>query len=137
AVGEWRALVAVAGDRYAANLRMGACSKNLCGHWRDELAQLEANLQELEQQRGSADGAALDPPWTPRVAGDVTPPQLEHDRILHAPVGQALRVVARASDPSGVRSLRLRYRHVTQYEDYATLELQPTGRSDEFAATIP
>jgi hypothetical protein len=26
---------------------------------------------------------------------------------------------------------------VTQYEDYATLEMQPTGQPDEYAATIP
>jgi hypothetical protein len=34
-------------------------------------------------------------------------------------------------------SLRLRYRHVTQYENYATLEMQPTGKANEYAATIP
>ena len=62
---------------------------------------------------------------------------VKHEPILTSPVGRPLRIVARVSDPSDVKSLRLRYRHVTQYEDYATLEMQPTGRPDEYAATIP
>jgi hypothetical protein len=141
AVGKWRELVAMASDRYAFNLAMGACSKNLCGHWRDELVQLDANLQKLDAQCGSLDTmattvATTEPTWAPRADGDLTPPVVEHDRILSAPVGRPLRVVARATDASGVRLLRLRYRHVTQYEDYATLDMQPTGNSDEFAATI-
>jgi hypothetical protein len=137
AVGEWRELVVIASDRYAFNLAMGACSKNLCGHWRDELVQLEANLQKLDEQCGALDAAAAEPAWAPRMDGDVTPPKVEHERILTAPVASPLRVVARATDASGVRSLRLRYRHVTQYENYATLDMEPTGRADELAATIP
>jgi hypothetical protein len=38
---------------------------------------------------------------------------------------------------SGVRSRRLCYRHVTEYEDYQTLDMHPTGHPDEYAATIP
>jgi hypothetical protein len=62
---------------------------------------------------------------------------VEQERIVSAPVGKSLRIVARAVDSSGVHSVRLRYRHVTQYEDYATLDMRPTGRADEYAATIP
>ena len=75
--------------------------------------------------------------WSPPVTGDHTPPTMEPDRIISAPPGEPLRIVARATDSSGVRSMQLRYRHVTQYEDYATLDMQPTGRPDEYAATIP
>jgi len=108
------------------------------GHWRDELARLEANLQKLEERCGSSDDpAAREEVWTPRTAGDRSPPVVEHERVLTAPVGRPLRIAARVSDPSGVRAPRLRYRHVTQFEDYATLEMQPSGRPDEYAATIP
>ena len=138
AIAEWRELVAVAGDRYAFDLAMGARSKNLCGHWRDELATLEANLRKLEEQcRSMKDDASNEATWTPAMDGDLTPPIVEHNRITIAPVGSPIRIVARATDPSGVRSLRLRYRHVTQYEDYATIDMQPTGVPDEFTATIP
>ena len=117
---------------------MGARTHDLCGHWRDELVGLEANLKQLEERCGPPDQASMKGKvWTPADGGDRTPPVVEHERILFAPVGRPLRIVARATDSSGVRSLRLRYRHVTQFEDYATLEMQPTGRPDEFAATIP
>jgi hypothetical protein len=33
--------------------------------------------------------------------------------------------------------VRLRYRHVTQFEDYATLEMLPTGEPGGFTATLP
>jgi hypothetical protein len=50
AVAAWRELVAIAGDRYAFDLAMGARDHNLCGHWRDELKKLEGSLKELEEQ---------------------------------------------------------------------------------------
>ena len=33
--------------------------------------------------------------------------------------------------------MKLRYRHVTQYEDYASLDMTPTDSPGEFAATVP
>jgi hypothetical protein len=138
AIAAWRELVAAAGDRYAFDLAMGACNFDLCGHWRDELAKLEVNFRKLEEQCGSPDDpAAKENVWTPPTTGDLAPPVVEHERIVAAAVGRPLRIAARVSDPSNVKSLRLRYRHVTQYENYATLEMQPTGKSNEYAATIP
>jgi hypothetical protein len=138
AIAAWRDLIAAAGDRYAFDLAMGARGYHLAGHWRDELPVLEANLQKLEEQgRSINDDAAGDVAWTPATSGDRTPPVVDSTRVATAPVGGPIQIVVRATDPSGVRSLRLRYRHVTQYEDYATIDLQPTGKPDEFAATIP
>jgi len=138
AVAAWRELVAAAGDRYTFNLAMGACAKNLCGHWRNELAALETNLKMLEEQtRSTEDTEPGKSAWTAEAGVDRTPPTVEQDRTTVAPVGEPLRIVARAKDDSGIRSLRLRYRHVTQYEDYLTLDMQPTGRPDEYSATIP
>jgi len=135
AVGAWRDLVAAAGDHYSFNLAMGACAHDLCGHWRDELATLETNLKLLEEQtRSTADTGSGTAVWAPRAEVPVT---VDNDRTTVAAVGEPLRIVARATAASGIRSLRLRYRHVTQYEDYLTLDMQPTGRPDEYAATIP
>jgi hypothetical protein len=39
--------------------------------------------------------------------------------------------------PDGVSAVRLRYRHVTQYEDYATIEMTRTEAPGEYAATVP
>jgi hypothetical protein len=134
----WSDLVAAAGDRYTFDLVMGPARFDLAGHWRDELPQLKANLVELEGQRRVADDAiAKERVWTPRTTGDLAPPTIAHERVLTAPTGQPLQIIAHATDPAGVRSLRLRYRHVTQYENYQTLDMQPTGQPDEYAATIP
>jgi len=83
------------------------------------------------------DDASIEPVWSPPTGGDITPPAVEHERITTAPVGSPIRIVVRANDPAGLNSLRLRYRHVTQYEDYATIDMQPSGVPGEFAATIP
>jgi hypothetical protein len=138
AVAEWRTLVSDAGDRYAFDLAMGARNYALCGHWRDELVLLESDLKSLEAQcDAEPPSSAQEQAWIPPSDGDREPPLVEHQRIQTAPVGQPLRIAAHVTDPAGVQSLRLRYRHVTQFEDYATLEMTPTGRPDEYAATIP
>jgi hypothetical protein len=138
AVAAWRELVAIAGDRYTFDLAMGARNFDLCGHWRDELAKLEADLKELEAQCCPPDEAvAKAKVWQPAATGDLSAPSVQHDRIRVAAAGQPLRIVARVTDPSGVKSVRLRYRHLTQFEDYATLDMQPTGERDTYAATVP
>jgi hypothetical protein len=40
-------------------------------------------------------------------------------------------------DASGVRWVRVLYRSLNQHFDYKTLPMQPTGKPDEYAATIP
>ena len=105
---------------------------------RDELEKLEANLVKLQAQcAATPDDANGTSAWSPATDGDRSPPEVECERVTTAPVGEPIRIVARATDPSGLRSMRLRYRHVTQYEDYLTIDMEPTGRPDEFAATIP
>ena len=138
AVAAWRELVAVAGDRYNFDLAMGARNFDLCGHWRDELKKLETNLKELEAQCCPPDeGVLKEKVWLPATDGDRTPPRIEHERIRAAQPGQPLRIAARITDPAGVKTVRLRYRHVTQFEDYATLEMTATGEGGGYTATVP
>lgn len=137
AVAAWRELVAVAGDRYTFDLAMGARNHSLCGHWRDELKKLEVNLKELEEQCCPPEEAVLkEKVWQPPLA-DRRPPHIEHTRIATARVGRPLRIMARVTAPAGIDSVRVRYRHVTQYEDYETLAMTPTGEPGVFAATVP
>ncbi len=137
AVAAWRELVAAAGDRYAPDLAMGARNHHLCGHWRDELARLEASLRALEESCCPPDDAVLkEKVWTPATTGDREPPRVAHERIRTAEAGQPLRIAARVSDPSGVQSVRLRYRLVRQFDDYATLEMKPDD-TGAYAATVP
>jgi hypothetical protein len=141
AIDAWRGMVLAAGDRYAFNLAMGACSFDLCGHWRDELVKLENGFAQLQQQRL---GAAAMSESGPRATGpslttpDSMPPEIEHEPIRTAPAHRLLRITAHVTDASGVRSVRLRYRHVTQFEDYETLDMQPiSGRPGSYTAIVP
>jgi len=139
AIEAWRVLVDAAGDKYTSNLAMGACNYSLCGHWRDELTALEKGFAQLEQQRAQA---APGPPREPMLAvwitmGSVRPPHIEGDRLNTARAGQPLRISARVSSPHDIAWVRLRCRPVTQFEDYATLEMKPTGQPGVYAATIP
>jgi hypothetical protein len=45
--------------------------------------------------------------------------------------------VARVEDPSGIRWVRLRYRGLSQHQDFQILPMLPTGQNHEFEATIP
>ena len=84
------------------------------------------------------------------VTNDDAAPLVKHTPLITAPASRPLRVTAEVTDPSGVKSVRLRYRSVTQYEDYKTLDMRPvpserrTGRVDgpaasanEYEATVP
>jgi len=71
------------------------------------------------------------------VTDDRAPPAVTHAPVRTAAAGKHLTVTAKVTDPSGVRWVRLRYRSVTQFEDYRTLQMKRTGRKDEYAATVP
>ena len=71
------------------------------------------------------------------VTNDGAPPVIRHSAIQAAPAGMPLTVKVTAKDPSGVQWVRLRYRSVTQVEDYRTLEMLPSGRPDEYVAEVP
>jgi hypothetical protein len=153
AVEAWRGLVAAAGDAYAPDLKMGVRSADLCGHWRDELLQLEEGLAKLERERAAFQPkpqgekpkvtyASLRTAVWPKDGGkpagtDDEPPTVKHTSIATAPGGQPLTISAAVSDASGVKWVRLRYRAVTQFEDYRTLEMKPIGDTGRYEAVVP
>ena len=78
-----------------------------------------------------------DHPVPVRVTGDGQPPVLRHTPILTAQPGKPLRIVAEAQNPSGILWVRLRYRGLSQHQDFRTLTMLPTGNGGEYEATIP
>ena len=140
-----------AGDRYHFDLAMGARNHALCGHWRDELVRLENDYKDLEAMCCPPEASWLkEKVWQPAPAAAADLPRVEHTPPTGVRPGTPLRLVVRVLDPAGVASVTLRYRHVTQFEDYATLTLAPTGapdddgddeddadEPDEYAATVP
>jgi hypothetical protein len=110
---------------------------NLCGHWRDELQTIEVGLRELEAQCSEIDESAFqEKAWTPAPESAPSAPRVEHTRPNTVRPGQPLRLTARVVASSGIESVRLRYRHVTQFEDYQSIEMSRTGEPDEFTATV-
>jgi dienelactone hydrolase len=145
AIQAWEKLVEAAGDVYNDNLMMGLPSSGLAGHWKDELVELKKGLKALQLERESFLPAAAQNNsliarfLTRKLASgdDDEPPTLTSQPVTSAPAEKPLTITAEARDPSGVKSVRLRYRSVNQYEDYRTLEMAPTGKKDQYQAVIP
>lgn len=140
AIDAWRQIVAVAGDVYAPDLMMGARSRDLCGHWRDELASLEKGLADLERQRRDAPPADSNSKPAPRYEPDegIAPgPTVVHQPVTAAPVGKPLVITAEVRAAAGVKWVRLRYRDVNQTEDFRTAPMLPTQEPGHYEAVIP
>ena len=145
AIEAWEQLVAAAGDVYNDNLMMGLPSSGLAGHWKDELVELKKGLKALQQEKvnfsvtaaKNNDAVARFLSRKPAPGDDDEPPVLTHRSVTSAPAEKPLVVTAAVRDPSGVKSVRLRYRSVNQYQDYRTLEMMPTGKNDDYQAVIP
>jgi len=71
------------------------------------------------------------------VTDDEATPRVMHTPVTSAPAARPIRVHASVTDPSGVKWVRVRYRSVSQHEDYKTLEMRPTGVEHEYAAVVP
>ena len=144
AIEAWEKIVAAAGDYYAMDLKFGRRRAGLSGHWAVELAALKAGLAKLRAQRAQLPAVAV--ATAPAKAGagdagsasgDAEPPAVTHEPVTTLPVGKPLKLSAELRDASGVAWVRVRYRGVTQFEDYRTIEMRRIGQSDKFEAEIP
>ena len=70
------------------------------------------------------------------VTNDNKPPIVKHTPITSALAVKPLTVTAEVTDPSGVKWVRLRYRSVSQYEDYKSLDMVETKRG-VYEVTVP
>lgn len=71
------------------------------------------------------------------VTKDNKPPRFMHKPITDAPAEKPLTVTAEVSDPSGVKWVRLRYRSVSQYQDYKSLDMVETKKKGQYKAVVP
>ena len=76
-------------------------------------------------------------PYLVIVSNDRQPPAAELERITTAKPGSDVQVTARVNDPSGVQSVVLRYRRVSQFEDYQSAPMTYDAATDRYAARIP
>ena len=70
------------------------------------------------------------------VTNDDKPPLLKHTSITSAPAEKPLTVTAEVRDHSGVKWVRLRYRSVTQFQDYKTLEMIETKKKGLYKVVV-
>jgi hypothetical protein len=131
ALDAWGQIVAAAGDVYSDNLAFGAHAVGFSRDWKEEQQILARNFEQLQAERQKAvakPGAthfALHP-------AETAPPLA---RLL--PLAPGLVVAAQVTAPAGVKWVRLRYRHTTQYEDYQTAEMTLDAQSGNYTARIP
>ncbi|MBL7152548.1 MAG: hypothetical protein ISS79_02435, partial [Phycisphaerae bacterium] len=71
------------------------------------------------------------------VTNDNEPPTVNHNHITSAPAEKPLTITATVTDPSGVKWVRLRYRSVTQFEDYKSLDMTETDTEGQYNVTVP
>jgi hypothetical protein len=130
ALDAWGGMVAAAGDVYSENLAFGAHAVGFSRHWKEERQLLARDFEQLQAERRAAvmkKGAVhfvLFPADSTASA-----------RLL--PVAPGLEIAARVTAPAGVKWVRLRYRHVTQYEDYETAEMTLDAKTGNYTARIP
>jgi hypothetical protein len=139
AVAAWKRMVDAAGDIYSEDLAFGVHRVGFPRHWKEELANLYAGLTRLEQQRAAVGVGAYGVTHLRRQSNELqdrVPPKVQVSPPQSATPGQPLQITAHATDPSGVRHVRLYYRHVTQFEDYEILDMAPTA-GGVYSARIP
>jgi hypothetical protein len=131
ALDAWSQIVAAAGDVYSENLAFGAHAVGFSRHWKEEYQLLSRNFEQLQAERQKA-VAKPGAKHFPLYAASGAPPSV---RLL--PGGANYEVTVRVTAPTGVKSVRLRYRHVTQYEDYQTAEMTLDAKTGNYTARIP
>jgi hypothetical protein len=134
AVHAWRAIVAAAGDVYSDKLPFGAPGI-FPRHWSEEQRRLDADLEKLldARQKAPVSNAYVPPAREPAgPAPTVTLPSPET-----AAPGRDETILANVSSAAAVKAVRLRYRHLTQFEDYRTLDMVRDPATASYVARIP
>jgi hypothetical protein len=96
-----------------------------------------AGLEYFIEALDGAGRQAQHGPVSVMVTSDREPPLVRHTAVASAPARQPLKIVAQVQDPSGVKWVRLRYRSVSQHQDFRTVAMLPAGRADEYQAEVP
>ena len=96
------------------------------------------SLAKLKRERANLPSEAprRAPIPTPSTSGDIDPPVVVLEPVTSASAGAPINVAAFVHDPSGIASVRLRYRGVTQFDDYRSLEMKPDV-GDRYTVVVP
>lgn len=148
AIDAWRKIVEAAGDVYTDDLMMGVrnavfggINHQLCGHWRDELAELEKGLSDLEQKRATLNSlptSGSSPSYKEAARPDNSKLfQISHQPVTALPAGEPLKITIKVTSGSGIKWVSLSYRNVNQDIEYNSLPMKQTDEADTYEAIVP
>lgn len=138
AVAAWKRMVAAAGDVYSPELAFGVHRVGFPRHWREELERLELGLRKLrDEDKAPVRGEPVFRPERILVRSDAAEVQLVRPERARAGQDLKVSVIVKSNERTApLDSIRLRYRHLTQFEDYATVDFVEDGKG-VYSATIP
>ena len=135
----WRRIIESAGDVYPKTLKFGVHRVGFSWHWTEELAKLEQGLREL---RTLPSQASLNQPARDRMLRrtKALPTESLSIHVGRAPAaepGRDLAIAVTAESESELEWIRLRYRHLTQFEDYESTDMAFDPDTGKYVVTIP
>lgn len=138
-VENWQRIIESAGDVYPKTLKFGVHRVGFSWHWTEELEKLEAGLAELRlltSRSSLADHVRTR--ILQRVAASTEKLlRVDVSRPSTAEPGGDLTVTATVMSEDELESIRLRYRHLTQFEDYESTDMIFDSDKGRYVATIP
>ena len=148
AVASYGGIVDAAGIVYNRQLNFGSNRELFPGHWKNEYETLQKELVDTRLERSTLSASEVDPDELERIKVyrsrfneseeiDSEAPVVELDRISTAKAGSTINVSARVWDPSGLEGVVLRYRRVSQFEDYQSAPMLYDNTTGRYQARIP
>ncbi len=137
AVEAWTQIVAAAGDVYNENLAFGVHSVGFSRHWKEELQLLQRDFAQLQVEREKATPRAGAKRVRLPMRGTENGLAVKLEPVAPAEVGRSLTISAKITAPAEIKWARLRYRHLTQFEDYQTAPMTINVVTGLHSAQIP
>ena len=137
AIAAWKRIIAAAADVYPETLKFGVHRVGFSRHWKEELAKLEDGLRKAKgsaapNATGHRDARTTCCGGSNRPTGP--PPSIDVERATSAMPGQDLVITATVDGSPQLEWIRLRYRHLTQFEDYQSVEMAWDAKQAKFCS---
>jgi hypothetical protein len=130
----WKDMVHAAGDVYNHKLAFGPHAKGFSRHWKEEYSLLSGDFEQLLAERKNARGEKS---TTHALFAPTSPPIVRLEAASQAEAGRDFLVHARVNAAEALKRIQLRYRHVTQFEDYKTVTMRRDPKSGSYVGRIP
>ncbi len=136
AMESWKEMVNAAGDLYNKNLAFGVHAVGFSRHWEEEYVLIARDLEKLLAERVAA-GGKVESRHAKPISVTSQPPVADLSSAKQAYPGRDFVISARIADPPATKSVRLRYRHVNQVEDYQVADMALDSKTGTFIGHIP